>query len=289
MRDTKPIETAGRSWTAVITPHKPVFHIPAAEIWSYRDLVVQMVRRDLITQHKQTVLGPLWFFIQPLLSSVVYTVIFGRIANIPTDTIPPFLFYLSGVTIWSYFASVLARTSSTFTSNGPIFSKIYFPRLTVPIAQALVCLVLFLVQLLIFAGFYLFYLFKGAPIEASYRIVIVPALIVQSGLLGFGVGCLISALTVRFRDLQLAIGPGIQLWMYASCIFYPRSIVPESYQWLMSINPMVPVIEAFRFAVMGRGEVEISQWLISVALTIVIFVVGIIAFGRAEKTSVDTI
>lgn len=277
------------AWTAVLTSKKPLIEIPVRELWKYRDLIFLMVRRDLVATNKQTILGPLWFFIQPIVSSVVFTIIFGRIANLPTNQIPPFLFYLSGVTIWYYFSNVLSRTANTFSANAALFTKVYFPRLTVPIAQSLVGMWHFLIQLAIFLGFYLYFLFKGYPIHPSYRIIIIPFFILQAAMLGFGCGCLISALTTRFRDLQLAVAPGIQLWMYASCIFFPRSMVPDNLQWLMTLNPIVPIVEAFRFAMMGQGEVEVWQWLVSLVITVVIFFVGIIEFNRAEKTFADTI
>jgi lipopolysaccharide transport system permease protein len=278
-----------QEWTAVLTPDKPFFHLPIEEIWKYRGLLWLFIRRDIVTLHKQTVLGPVWFFIQPLISSVVLTIVMGRIANIPTERIPPFLFFLSGVTIWYYFSNVFTRTCNTFSAGAAIMSKVYFPRLIVPLGQTVVSLWFFMVQFLIFLGFYLFFYLKGAPIHPSYRVVIIPFLILQTGLLGFGLGCLVSALTVRFFDLQMAVAPALQLMMYASCIFFPRSLVPENLQWLMSINPMVPVIEAFRFAAMGQGDVEIYQWLVSFFLTLVIAFVGVIEFGRAEKNFADTV
>lgn len=273
----------------VITAAKPWFHFPLTEIWRYRDLIWQLLRRDIVTQHKQTVLGPVWFFLQPIVTSVVMTVIFGQIAGLPTDEIPKFLFYLSGITIWQMFSNTLTRTSNTFATNASLFTKVYFPRLAVPLAQTLVGMWYFLIQFLIFLGFWAYFLWAGYPIEASYRVIILPVLILQCGMLAFGIGCLTSSFSTRFRDLQFALGPLLQLWMYASCIFFPRSMVPEQWQWLMSINPMVPVVEAFRFAMMGRGEVEISQWLISLGITLVIFLLGVMEFGRAEKNFADTI
>jgi len=272
-----------------ITPDKSFLHLPIRDLWEYRHLIYQMVRRDIISQHKQTALGPFWYFVQPILASVVYTIIFKRIANLPTDDIPPFLFYLAGTTIWSFLAASITRTSGTFTGTAGVFSTIYFPRLSVPLAQTAVALFPFIVQLLIFAGFYLYFLLAGYPIQFSYRIIIIPFLILQLGLLGIGVGTLVAAATVRFRDLQFAVGAGLQFWMYASCIFYPRSKVPDSLQWLMTINPAVPIVEAFRFSVVGRGEVEIYQWLISLGITAVVFIAGLICFGRAETTSMDTV
>jgi lipopolysaccharide transport system permease protein len=278
-----------QKWTAVITPKKPLLHIPLAELWRYRDLIFLSVRRDFVAVHKQTIMGPLWYFIQPLVSTVVFQIVFGKIAKIPTDDIPPFLFYMSGIVIWYYFSACLSRTSGVFTSNAGLFTKVYFPRLAIPIAVVISNAWQFLIQLLIFIGFYFFFLFKGAPIEFSYRIIVIPFLIVQTALLGLGTGLIIASLTTRFRDLQMAVAPAIQLWMYASCIFYPRSSVPESLQWVMTLNPVVPIIESFRFAMMGRGQVEIYQWLISLGVTAVVLLIGLIEFGRAEKTMADTV
>lgn len=282
-------EVTNQQWTATVTPKKPLFNIPVREVWKYRDLIYQFVRRDLVTQHKQTVLGPIWFFVQPVISSVVMTIVFGKIANLPTNDIPRFLFYLSGVTIWYYFSQVLSRSSNVFAGNAHLFTKIYFPRLTVPIASSIVAIWHFIIQFLIFLGFYFYFLWAGYPIEASYRVIIIPVLILQAAMLGMGCGLLISALTTRFRDLQMAVSPALQLWMYASCIFFPRSMVPDSLQWFMILNPVASIVEAFRFAMMGKGEVEIWQWLISVGITVVIFLVGLIEFGRAEKNFADTI
>ena len=248
-----------------------------------------MVWRDFVSLHKQTIFGPLWYFVQPLISTVVYQIVFGNIARIPTNNIPPFLFYMSGIVIWYYFSACLSRTATTFSANSALFTKVYFPRLTMPIADCISNIWQFLIQLSIFLGFYLFFLAKGAPIHPSYRIIIIPFLVLQTALLGLGVGCLISALSTRFRDLQVAVAPMVQLWMYGSCIFYPRSIVPEYLQWLMTLNPVVPIIEGFRFALMGQGQVEIWQWLSSLAITFLLLLAGLIEFGRAEKTFADTI
>ncbi len=284
-----PTQEPRQPWSAVITSRKPLLDLPLAELWRYRDMIALMVRRDIISTFKQTILGPLWFMIQPVISSLVFTVIFTGVGKIPTDGIPPFLFYLSGNLLWYYFSACLTSASQTFRGNASLFTRVYFPRLAVPISQVIVNLWTFGIQALIFIGFYFYFLVCGAGLEPSYRIIIVPALIVQVALLGLGVGCLISALTTRYRDLQVAVAPGIQLWMYGSCVFFPRSVVPEHLQWLIALNPVVPIIETFRFAVMGRGQVEISQWLISMGITLLCLLVGLIEFGRAEKTMADTI
>ena len=283
------VTSSGAGWVSVITPKKPLLHLPLREIWRYRDLITLMVWRDFISLHKQTVFGPLWYFVQPLVSTVVFQVVFGKIARIPTNNIPPFLFYMSGIVIWYYFSACLSRTANTLAANSALFTKVYFPRLTIPIADCISNIWQFLIQLSIFLGFYLFFLAKGAPIHPSYRIIIIPFLVLQTALLGLGVGLIISALSTRFRDLQVGVAPLIQLWMYASCIFYPRSIVPEYLQWLMTLNPVVPIIEGFRFSLMGQGQVEIWQWLSSLSITIFLLIAGLIEFGRAEKTFADTI
>ena len=283
------VTSSGAGWVSVITPKKPLLHLPLREIWRYRDLITLMVWRDFISLHKQTIFGPLWYFVQPLVSTVVFQIVFGKIARIPTNNIPPFLFYMSGIVIWYYFSACLSRTANTLAANSALFTKVYFPRLTIPIADCISNIWQFLIQLSIFLGFYLFFLAKGAPIHPSYRIIIIPFLVLQTALLGLGVGLIISALSTRFRDLQVGVAPLIQLWMYASCIFYPRSIVPEYLQWIMTLNPVVPIIEGFRFALMGQGQVEIWQWLSSLTITILLLITGLIEFGRAEKTFADTI
>ena len=283
------VTSSGAGWVSVITPKKPLLHLPLREIWRYRDLITLMVWRDFISLHKQTVFGPLWYFVQPLVSTVVFQVVFGKIARIPTNNIPPFLFYMSGIVIWYYFSACLSRTANTLAANSALFTKVYFPRLTIPIADCISNIWQFLIQLSIFLGFYLFFLAKGAPIHPSYRIIIIPFLVLQTALLGLGVGLIISALSTRFRDLQVGVAPLIQLWMYASCIFYPRSMVPDYLQWLMTLNPVVPIIEGFRFSLMGQGQVEIWQWLSSLSITIFLLIAGLIEYGRAEKTFADTI
>lgn len=289
MTEVNEAQANSSAWVSEVTPKKPLLHLPLLEIWQYRDLIALTIWRDFVSLHKQTIFGPFWYFVQPLISTVVYQVVFGSIARLPTNSIPPFLFYMSGIVIWYYFSACVSKTSNTFSANSALFTKVYFPRLAIPIAQCISNIWQFLIQLLIFLGFYIYFLTKGAPIHASYRIIIIPFLIFQTALLGLGIGILISALSTRFRDLQVAVAPMLQLWMYASCIFYPRSMVPDYLQWLMTLNPIVPIIESFRFALMGQGQVEIYQWLTSLAITIAIFLLGVMEFGRSEKTFADTI
>lgn len=279
----------GQKWTAVITSKKPLLDLQLGELWQYRDMIALMVRRDIVATFKQTILGPVWYLIQPVISSVVFTVIFSGIGKIPTNGIPPFLFYLSGNLVWYYFSACLTSSSNTFRANASLFQRVYFPRLAVPLSQSIVNLWTFGIQAVIFAGFYLYFLWSGAPIAPSYRVIIIPILILQCALLGLGVGCLISAMTTRYRDLQIAVAPMIQLWMYASCVIFPRSSVPEYLQWLMTLNPVVPIVETFRFALMGQGQVEIYQWLTSLVITLALLVFGLVEFNRAERTMADTI
>lgn len=290
MTTSQEISTDSRgAVTTHISPRKPLIDVNIKEIWRYRDLIMLSVRRDFIATHKQTILGPLWFIIQPLITTVAFGVIFRGIARLPTDGIPPFMFYMSGIVLWYFFSACLTKSSQTFSANAALFTKVYFPRLTIPVAQMISNGWQLLIQLGIFLGFYLFFFFKGAPMQPNFRVIIIPALIIQMGLLGLGCGLMIASVTTRIKDLQMAVAPAIQLWMYASCVFFPLSLVPPEYQWLMSLNPIVPIIETFRFAVMGRGETEIYRWLISVGVTAIILVLGLISFSRSEKTFADTI
>ena len=280
---------AAQQWTAVITSRRPLFDIPWGEIWRYRDLILLHVHRDIVAVHRQTVLGPVWYFVQPIISALVFQVIFGNIMGVPTDRIPPFLFFMSGTVIWYYFSACFSKNSSILTANAGLFTKVYFPRLCMPIATIISSMWQFLIQMGIFACFYLFFLWKGAPIHFSYRVVIIPVLVLQTGLLGMGLGCIIASMTTRYRDLQMVVAPFLQMWMYASCVIFPLSLVPQPWQQLLVFNPIVPIIECFRFALMGQGTVEIWQWLLSLAETLVILLVGLLLFNRVEKTMADTI
>jgi len=276
-------------WSVVLTPKRNWFTLQLGELWKYRDLIGLFVHRDFVATYKQTLLGPLWFLLQPLFTTIVFTVIFGRIANLPTDRLPPFLFYMAGVVVWGYFADCITRTSQTFTSNASVFGKVYFPRMTVPVATVLSNLINFFIQFALFLAIAGWFWFKGAPIAPSWRVIVLPVLVLQMAMLGIGVGCLVSALTTRYKDLNMAVGFGVQLWMYASCVLIPRSDVPASLQWLMTMNPMAPVIESFRFAFLGAGTVELGQLAAGAALSLVIFVWGVIVFNRVERTFSDTI
>ena len=276
-------------WTTVITPHGSVFHVPWRELWEYRDLIYRFVHRDFVSRYKQTVLGSLWYVLQPLFTSLMFTLVFNKIAKISTGEIPPMLFFLAGTVCWSYFQSCVTQTASTFTANAGIFDKVYFPRLAVPISQLISNLIGFGMQMGLFLFFYIYYLFQGAGIEMGWRIIVLPVLMLQMGALSLGVGCLISGLTTRFRDLQIMLGFFMQLWMYASCVAYPLSSVPENFRWLFALNPMVFIIEAFRFAFMGQGTVYLWQICASMVVSIVVLFFGLALFNKMERTCVDMI
>ena len=275
-------------WTTVITPHGSLLSIPFREIWEYRELIMSMVHRDFISRYKQTILGSFWYVMQPLLTSLMFTLIFSKIAKIPTGEIPPMLFYLAGTVCWRYFQDCVVNTASTFTGNAGVFDKVYFPRLVVPLSQILVNLIGFAMQMGLFLIFYAYYYWKGAPIEMGWRIIVLPVLLFQMAMLGLGVGCLVSAVTTRFRDLQIMLGFFMQLWMYASCVVFPLSLVEDGpYKILYIFNPMVFVIEAFRYAFMGQGTVTLAELVVSFVMSIVIVIVGLILFNKVERTCVD--
>lgn len=276
-------------WTTVITPHGSVFHVPWRELWEYRDLIYRFVHRDFVSRYKQTVLGSLWYVLQPLFTSLMFTLVFNKIANISTGEMPPMLFFLAGSVCWSYFQSCVTQTASTFSANASIFDKVYFPRLAVPISQLISNLIGLGMQMVLFSIFYVYYLWQGADIEMGWRIIVFPVLILQMAALGLGVGCLVSGLTTRFRDLQIMLGFFMQLWMYASCVAYPLSSVPENLRWLFAINPMVFIIEAFRFAFMGQGTVYFWQICVSMAVSVLVVFFGLALFNKMERTCVDMI
>jgi len=277
------------AWTTVIQPRTGWFDIQLQELWAYRDLILLFVRRDFVAYYKQTVLGPLWFVLQPLFSTLVFTVVFGNIAKIPTDGIPHVLFYMSGIVMWNYFADCLNKTSNTFVNNAAIFGKVYFPRLAVPVSIVITNLLTFAIQFCLLMGFVAYFSMRGAPIHVGTLVLIIPALLVQMAALGLGVGILVSSLTTRYRDLHFVMGFGVQLWMYATPIVYPLSQVPARWQWISVLNPMTAVVETFRCALLGSGTFSFPQYALSAAMTGVILVAGIFLFGRVEKTFMDTV
>jgi len=277
------------SWDLVIRPKTGWFDLHLSDLWRYRDLTMLFVWRDFVAQYKQTILGPLWYLIQPLFSTVVFTIIFGKVARISTDGIPPFLFYMAGVTCWSYFSECLTRTSGTFITNAGLFGKVYFPRMTVPVSTVISNILKFGIQFLFFIGFLVFFMIKGANVQPNVWMLLMPYLLLLMAGLGLGAGIIVSALTTKYRDLQFLVTFGVQLMMYATPVVYPISVVPEKYKWLALANPMAPIIEAFRYAFLGSGDLDFRCLLYSTVATLALFFVGIILFNRVEKTFMDTV
>jgi len=246
--------STGDQWTSVIRPAGGWFDLDLSELWRYRDLVMLFVWRDFVTVYKQTILGPLWFLLQPLLTTAVFALIFGGIAKISTDGVPMVLFYLLGTVTWNYFAGCLVKTSATFTGNAHIFGKVYFPRLTVPIAIVISSLISFAIQMLLYLGIFLFYAAQGwIDLVLRPALLLLPLLMVQMAALGLGCGVIVSSLTTRYRDLGLLVGFGVQLWMFLTPVVYPSSLVPTGWRWVVACNPMSAVIETFRYAFHGVG------------------------------------
>jgi lipopolysaccharide transport system permease protein len=283
----KTVELPEENWTTVITPSKGLFHFPCKELWEYRELIGLFVHRDCVSIYKQTVLGSIWHLLQPLLQTLVFVLVFYGILNISTNGIPPILFFLSGLACWRYFSDCAIKISTTFTANQHLFDKIYFPRLVVPIAEVIVNLVGFLAQILVFTCLYIFFVLKGAAIHLDWRVVVLPVLIFELGALGLGVGCLMAALTTRYRDLTMSMGFFMQLWMYASCVVYPLSQVSPKIRWMIELNPIVPIIEAFRYAFMGVGDVTLTQILYGTIISAIVVVIGLMFFNKAAHMCVD--
>jgi lipopolysaccharide transport system permease protein len=278
------------AWDLVIRPKTGWFDLQLADLWRYRDLTMLFVWRDFVAQYKQTILGPLWHIIQPLFTTVIFTVVFGNIARLPTDHLPPMLFYMAGVTAWSYFAECLNRTSATFTQNAAIFGKVYFPRLTVPLSMVISGLIKFGIQFGLFLAFLLFYWLKGSPIHPTIYILLTPVLLLLMAALGLGGGIIVSALTTRYRDLQYLITFGVQLLMYATPVVYPMSMMQGGhFRWLIFVNPLSPVIETFRYAFLGAGIFNPLYLLYSALTTLLILATGLVLFHHVERTFMDTV
>lgn len=277
------------TWTKVIRPTRPWFDIDLQAVWRYRDLVVLFVRRDFVATYKQTILGPVWFFIVPIFTTAAFTIVFGKIAKIPTDGVPHFLFYMSGVVCWGYFNACFGGTNSTFVANAGLFRKVYFPRLVVPVSVVISGLFKFLIQFFLYLAFLAYFLFSGASISPNLGILAFPLLVLQMALLGLGCGIVVSSMTTRYRDMTVLVGFGMQIWMYATPIVYPLSQIPEKYRIIAAINPMVAVVEGFRQAFLGTSTLTVAYVVLSWAVTLIIFLIGLILFTRIENTFMDTV
>lgn len=277
------------SEVTVVSAKRGLLNLNLRALWKYRDLVFLFVKRDVKNVYKQTVLGPLWIIINPFLSTFVFTVIFGIIANISTDGIPQFLFYMSGNILWSYFSSCFNRASSTFLSNARIFGKVYFPRLVMPLSGIIYNSITFIVQFVMFVILVAVYAFNGANVHPNILVLVLPVLIIQTALLGTGTGLIISSLTTKYRDLNVLVSFGLTLWMYITPIVYPVSQIFDNFRWIMLLNPVAPIVETFRYAFLGNGSFEWFFLLISAAVTVVVLIVGMIVFNQVEKNFIDTV
>lgn len=279
-------------WDLEIKPQNHLFELHLKDIWRYRDLLLLLVRRDFVSFYKQTILGPLWFFIQPLFTTIIYSFVFGNLANIPTDGIPQPLFYMAGITAWNYFADCLTKTSTVFKDNANIFSKVYFPRLIMPLSIVVSNLVRFGVQMLLFLMLIGYYYFVGADFNITLYILLFPLLIILMALQGLGLGMIITAMTTKYRDLAFLVTFGVQLLMYATTVIYPLSVALikfPKYAWLIAYNPMTPIIETFRLGFLGEGTFSLISFIYCITITIILSVLGILIFNKVEKNFVDTV
>lgn len=273
-----------------ITAKQNLFNLNLKEVWKYRDLIALFTKRNFILKYKQTVLGPAWLFINPLISSLIYTFVFGGIAGIGTDGVPQILFYLAGNAIWTFFSTAVTQNAATFTANAQVFGKVYFPRLTVPISNILSGIIQFGIQMLLVIVFLIYYLFQGEVTPNWFAWLSIPLVLIHLGMLGMGFGIIISSLTTKYRDLSILVGFGVQLWMYATPIVYPLSEIGSGWmRTVILINPVTMPIEVFRYAVLGQGTIEPMYLALSWMITIGVTIGGILVFNRVEKTFMDTV
>jgi lipopolysaccharide transport system permease protein len=276
-------------WDLRIEPQSKLIDLKLRDVWHYRDLLFLLVRRDFVSVYKQTILGPLWFFIQPILTTITFTFFFGKMANLSTDALPKPLFYMAGVTAWNYFSDCLTKTSNTFVANASIFGKVYFPRLIIPISIVISNLIRFGIQMLMFFIVMGFYIFKGAAVHANAYVLLFPLLVVLMALLGLGFGMIASALTTKYRDLTFLLTFGVTLLMYATPVIIPLSSISAKYKWVMLANPMSSIIETFRYAFLGSGSFSWAQLGYSSVFTVVILFLGMLIFNQVERSFIDTV
>ncbi|MBS1652588.1 MAG: ABC transporter permease [Bacteroidetes bacterium] len=285
------MEKSNESWDLVIKPRHKWYDVDLAAIWRYRDLLMLLVRRDFVSVYKQTILGPIWFFVQPILTSLTFTFIFGGIAKISTDQMPPILFYMAGITLWTYFADCLNKTSNTFIANAGVFGKVYFPRLIMPLSILVSNLIKLAIQLVIFLIIWCYYLFATHQIHPQWQVIwLLPALILMMAGLGLGFGILISSLTTKYRDLTFLIGFGVQLLMYGSSIIIPiSSIHSPKIKLLMLLNPLTSIIETFKYIFLGNGYFSLFWLVYGFVFMIVTLCISVLIFNKVEKSFMDTV
>ena len=278
-----------QTWKKIIEPKARLLDLKLGELVEYKDLIWMFVKRSFKSAYKQTILGPLWFIINPLITSVLFTVVFGGIAKISTDGVPQFLFYMAGNTAWSYFATCLTSTSNTFTANAGVFGKVYFPRLVMPISTVIYAVLSFLIQLTMLIGFIIYFITIGENVHPNMYIWLLPVFVLHMAAMGLGFGIIISSLTTKYRDLSILVGFGVQLWMYITPIVYPVSTLSEKAKSLIMLNPMAPIVNNFKYAFLGCGKMEWGYWALSAVITLIVLFVGIVIFNRVEKTFMDTV
>ncbi len=277
-----------QEWTEIIEDSHSLFDLKLKEVWRYKDLVYMFVKRDFVSSFKQTVLGPIWFFINPIFTTLAYLIIFGNIANLPTDGAPKILFYLAGVMLWNYFSSSLTGTSSTFSGNAGIFGKVYFPRLVTPISVVISNLMRFGVQFLLFLGFWSYFLFKG-EVQPNIWMLATPFLIILMAAFALGAGMIFSALTTKYKDLSMLLGFGVSLYMYATPVIYPISVLKGSWRELAYYNPLTGIFECFKYGWLGKGEFSVLMLGLSTIIIFFILALGTVIFNKVEKTFMDTV
>ena len=277
-----------QQWTTIIKPKNKLLDLKLGELWQYRDLIVMFVKRDFKTMYKQTILGPLWIIINPILTTLMQVFIFGNLANLSTDGMPHIVFYMAGNTIWLYFSGCLNNTANTFVRNASVFGKVYFPRLVTPISIVISGLISFAVQFGIFLIFVVWFWAKGI-IAPNITVILLPVYILMLAMLSMGCGVIISALTTKYRDLSILVTFGIQLWMYGSAIIFPISSIPEKWGTLLMLNPIVPIVEAFRYAFTGKGVFSVQYLGIGMIITLILLLIGCVMFNKVERTFMDTV
>lgn len=279
-------------WLFEIKPKNNFFSINLKEVWQYRDLLFLFVKRDVVTAYKQTILGPLWYLIQPLFTAITFTIIFNTVAGIQTGAVPSFLFNLAGITIWNYFTSCLNETSDTFKKNASIFGKVYFPRVIMPLSIVISNLLKFGIQFFIFIAFYIYFLFKGVDLSLNFTILLFPLMVVLMGVLGLGLGMIISSLVTKYRDFTYLVGFGVQLLMYLSAVVYPMSLIDKKmpeYAWIVAYNPLAYIVESTRFILLGVGSISVLGLVYTSVIAILLLFFGLLVFNKTEKSFIDTV
>jgi lipopolysaccharide transport system permease protein len=287
--DSTANEVHSQKWDLEIKPQSSLFDLHLKEVWAYRDLLWLLVRRDFVSFYKQTIFGPLWFFIQPIFTTIIFTFIFSNLAKISTNSAPAPLFYMAGTVAWNYFADSLTKTSTVFRDNAPIFGKVYFPRLIMPVSIVFSNLVKFGVQFILFIFLLTYFMLTTNKVEPNLYVLLFPVVILLMAILGLGIGLIITAATTKYRDLAFIVTFGIQLLMYATPVIYPLSAAPAKYRTIIALNPMSGLIETFRYGFLGTGQFYPGAFFYSVVASIIIFVLGLIVFNKVEKNFVDTV